>query len=610
MKKKRESDETFYNVFQNSVYMVGQLFRYNSSARWQLPLKVICDLVQPILVTAIPSIAIACITEGRVSKYLSVMLLVFSLQLLITLISTYVNDEVSRSYVNTRCGGRGLNYQFLSRTMRVDYCNVEMREKRKVLGQAEYALSSNWQGAERVLRESVALFTNIFGIITYAGFIVTLDWRVLFLMLVMFAFNYIWVSYACCYSDKRTEERDDIWQKWHQFNYYMDLPNGKDIRLYRMSSWFHKVGTDLIKAMEKVMRAIQLRWYFPTISDQICICARDLLAYSLLIAKVFSGEISVAAFTMYVGMIAGFSNWFNCMALSVATLRRSSHETNHYRHYMELENIFLHEGGNDIPVGKDGLTIEFQDVSFRYGEDDEDILSHMSFTIKPGEKLAIVGNNGAGKTTLVKLLCGLYQPTSGNIYVNGISLSQINIETYQKLLSVMFQEIEPMALSIAANVSGQKEEKTDKERVISCLKQAGLWEKVAALPEQENTELTQERKRTGQMLSGGEVQKLMLARALYKNGSLLILDEPTSALDPLAESRIYEEYNHMTEGKTSLFISHRLASTRFCDRILFLEQGKIAEEGTHEELLRKGGRYAQIYQLQSQYYQKEKEGLL
>lgn len=167
-----------------------------------------------------------------------------------------------------------------------------------------------------------------------------------------------------------------------------------------------------------------------------------------------------------------------------------------------------------------------------------------------------------------------------------------------------------MALSIAANVSGQKEEKTDKERVISCLKQAGLWEKVAALPEQENTELTQERKRTGQMLSGGEVQKLMLARALYKNGSLLILDEPTSALDPLAESRIYEEYNHMTEGKTSLFISHRLASTRFCDRILFLEQGKIAEEGTHEELLRKGGRYAQIYQLQSQYYQKEKEGLL
>ncbi|MBP3703616.1 MAG: hypothetical protein J6I65_07490, partial [Lachnospiraceae bacterium] len=263
MKKKRESDETFYNVFQNSVYMVGQLFRYNSSARWQLPLKVICDLVQPILVTAIPSIAIACITEGRVSKYLSVMLLVFSLQLLITLISTYVNDEVSCSYVNTRCGGRGLNYQFLSRTMRVDYCNVEMREKRKVLGQAEYALSSNWQGAERVLRESVALFTNIFGIITYAGFIVTLDWRVLFLMLVMFAFNYIWVSYACRYSDKRTEERDDIWQKWHQFNYYMDLPNGKDIRLYRMSSWFHKVGTDLIKAMEKVMRAIQLRWYFP-----------------------------------------------------------------------------------------------------------------------------------------------------------------------------------------------------------------------------------------------------------------------------------------------------------------------------------------------------------
>ncbi|HBN83581.1 MAG TPA: hypothetical protein DDZ89_07015 [Clostridiales bacterium] len=246
--------------------------------------------------------------------------------------------------------------------------------------------------------------------------------------------------------------------------------------------------------------------------------------------------------------------------------------------------------------------IVFENVSFRYPESETDTLKNISFTIKAGEKLALVGRNGAGKTTLVKLLCGLYRPTSGDITISGHSIYEYNRDEYYTLLSVVFQDICLIPVSIAKNITLCEQSRINRQRLEKVLRDSGLYDKVMSLPGKENTLLMKSIHEGATDLSGGEKQKLALARAIYKEGNIMILDEPTAALDPIAENELYQKYSELTACATSVFISHRLSSTRFCDRILFLEEGEIVEEGNHEELMYLGGRYANMFDLQSHYY--------
>ena len=226
----------------------------------------------------------------------------------------------------------------------------------------------------------------------------------------------------------------------------------------------------------------------------------------------------------------------------------------------------------------------------------------VTFPINKGEKVAIVGLNGAGKTTLVKIICGLYNPAQGKVLINGIEKQEYNIYDYYSLFLTVFQDYHFLPISIACNISGKPKEQTDRDKVKKCLDAAGLWEKVSGLENGMDSMLDKQLNENGVELSGGEKQRLILARAIYKDAPILILDEPTAALDPIAESRLYQRYNELSRNKTSIFISHRLASTRFCDRIIFIENGEFVEMGTHEELMEKGGKYAALFRIQSQYY--------
>lgn len=285
----------------------------------------------------------------------------------------------------------------------------------------------------------------------------------------------------------------------------------------------------------------------------------------------------------------------------MSTLQKESLELSRIREFLDYPEPFRFEDGEEIPAAE-SYELRMEKVSFRYPGAETDTIHGLDLTVHPGEKLAIVGLNGAGKTTLVKLLCGLLDPTEGSVLLNGKDIRNFNRRHYYGLFSAVFQEYSVLDVTVAEEIA-QTTADIDYGKIADCVEKAGLASAIEKLPKGLQTHVGREVYLDGVLFSGGQLQRLMLARALYKNGPILLLDEPTAALDPIAENDIYLKYSGMTKGKTSLFISHRLASTRFCDRIIFVADGGIREEGTHDSLLALGGAYAALFEVQSLYYQ-------
>lgn len=354
--------------------------------------------------------------------------------------------------------------------------------------------------------------------------------------------------------------------------------------------------------MKKLMNA----YVSASMLEKVLAFLRDAAIYWYLIDCMVQGKIEIGAFLLYVGTVAGFEAWMTGVFERVQSLLQNNAVMNQYIEFMQ-SGIVETEGKKLPRHAGEAHEIRLENVCFRYDGTEEDVLHNVNLTVHTGEKLALVGVNGAGKTTLVKILSGLYKPTSGKVYLDGEDVSELNPFAYYKEFSVVFQDVFAFSFPLADNVSCKTPEETDVSRLEDCLKKADLWEKVQSLEKGVQTVMNKDLDKEGVLLSGGEMQKLMLARALYKEAPVVILDEPTAALDPIAESEMYQKYHELTEGKTSIFISHRLSSTRFCNRILFLENGNIAEEGSHEELMERQGSYANMFTVQAQYYQKEPE---
>jgi ABC-type bacteriocin/lantibiotic exporter with double-glycine peptidase domain len=317
-----------------------------------------------------------------------------------------------------------------------------------------------------------------------------------------------------------------------------------------------------------------------------------------------AGEISVGDFVFFFGLAGGIAGYLQGIVTDVAKLGVRADKIAYYRDFLGYESRFNHGEGCVLPEGP--VEIELKDVWYKYDGAEDYTLKGVNLTIEGSESLALVGINGAGKTTLIKLICGMYTPSKGEILVNGKHIGDYNVEAYYSMISAVFQEIKTAAFTMFEFVaSADMERETAREDAIAAMKAAGIWEKISGLSNGMDTHLQKGIYDDGVDLSGGELQKLMLARAIYKDGSILVLDEPTAALDPIAENNLYLKYRELTQGKTSIYISHRFASTRFCDRIVLLGEGVIQESGTHEELMAQNGQYAYMFGVQSKYY---KEG--
>ncbi len=402
-----------------------------------------------------------------------------------------------------------------------------------------------------------------------------------------------------------------------------DLQAGKDIRMYDLGGWLLGILKRERKTGETNVRLWENGYFAANLCDAFLCFVRDAGAYLYFILQIVQGSLPVSDFVWYISVVASCQQACSALLENAELLGRLSFDYSRLRLFLESGEGDIFQGtgagaersgkeeGSDFASpsrGKEAVGIELEHVSFTYPGSQVPTLRDLNLTIRPGEKIALVGLNGAGKSTLVKLLCGLYRPTSGTIRVGGRPLSSFGREEYFSMIAAVFQDVKLLPLTIAQNVASDNGEDIDRQRVRQCLSLAGLWEMVDGLPQKEDTPLGRGVLDDGIELSGGERQKVWMARAFYKEASILILDEPTAALDPLAEQEIYEKYVEMSEGRTSLFISHRLASTRFCDRIWLMENGRITEQGSHEELMEKNGAYARLFEIQGKYYRKEESG--
>ena len=487
----------------------------------------------------------------------------------------------------------------------------EMLERPDVLDIAERAAQAtggNVNGVEGMMRLIPQLAEHMVTVIVTFIAIAVLDWRLIAVFIVLEVITFFHYKYT------NKHDKAEVWDMlsptWRQRSYMervtQDFDYAKEIRLFDLSDFLTRKQREIFEVREKLMDHHQDLWFKHIMVSNLLLIITKIVAYGALFRSVINKGLSIGDFTMYLAFAMAF-----CQALSQLLQRfgdytRNSSETDDFRSFVEM--VIEDDEKDTVPIPKaDEYEIEFHNVSYRYTESKKNALSNLSLKLKAGERLAVVGLNGAGKSTMIKLLIRLYDPTEGKITLNGVDIRNYRRRDYYKLFAPVFQNVEVFAFPISKNISMKSDEDTDREKVEFSIKEAGLWEKIESLTKGIDTALTNIVEDDGIELSGGEKQKLALARAIYKGANIFILDEPTSALDAIAEQQLYEKFDEMISQKSAVYISHRLASTQFCDRIAMFADGEMVELGSHKELMEKGGAYADMFNTQAQYYRQEKE---
>lgn len=516
------------------------------------------------------------------------------------------------SFIQGKCRGRRYYQTSICQTdlsafknYKTDYENTEKQDFHKVAGFANDDMCHGNCSVEFVWEDLQNICIHILGIATYSSLLILLDPIIFAVVAVISILSYFMTRWQPVYYEKHKQQ----WEKEIRKKDYLqglseDFSRAKDIKLYGLENWLDKMMQDYQAYILMWNKRCRLRGFFASILSGGMAFLQNGTAYVVLIKSLLAGSITVGEFVFYFGLVAEAAGFLQGIIGDVAKLNTRAEKIAYYRTLFDYPNHFNHKEGCKLPDAP--VTIEFKDVWYRYDGAKDYTLKGINLVISGGEKLALVGVNGAGKTTLIKLLCGMYTPTKGEILVGGKKIEEYNIEEYYSIISAVFQEIRYVAFTIFEFVaSADLARPTARKDAVEAMEAAGIYEKVKSLENDMDTHLMKGIYDDGVDFSGGEMQKLVLARAIYKNSAIFVLDEPTAALDPIAENNLYLKYQELTNGRTSVYISHRFASTRFCDRIILLADGIIKESGTHKELMEQGGQYAYMFGVQSKYY---KEG--
>lgn len=596
-----------YNLWQNTGFMLRTSRKYAKSV---FPLCIVLALLSAGKSVAELLIAPAILNKIELSASLgSVVFTIAAFALVLMLLSglrSYVDTNALFGRIAVR--SQGIYLSISRKYAKTSYPNLLNTDFLALGEKASAACAGNSESSEAIWTTLTDLMTSCIGFVVYLALLTNLNLWLAALVAATTAVSY--------FASKRINEwgylhRSEELELTKKIEYANKTATSrefaKDIRMFGLRGWLEDLWGSTMRLYSAFCAKRERKYIWANIIDIVLTFLRNGIAYAFLIGITVKNGLPASQFLLYFAALSGFAQWVVEILDKLSVMHKQSLDISTIREFLDWDEPFDLNGGERIAFEPNKqYEIRLDDVSFRYPKADKDTLSHINLTVHPGEKLAIVGLNGAGKTTLVKLVCGFLDPTEGRILLNGEDIRKFNRNDYYALFSAVFQEFSVLDVTVKENVA-QCVDGIDETRVWQCIDKAGLTEKIKSLPKGIETHLGRRVFKDGVEFSGGQTQRLMLARALYKNAPILVLDEPTAALDPIAENDIYQKYNDMTHGRTSFFISHRLASTRFCDRIIFVDSGKIAEEGTHDELLKNGGGYAYLFEVQSKYYRSDNQ---
>lgn len=581
---------------ENIKYMLKNWLLWDKKSLVYFLIRVPALVLQPIVTAYIPKAMIDCINDGvTVGRLTLVVGLLSVLVVLTTWLAPFMQELLNGSARIIR-----MRYAMIAfrKNLNTEYTNIESPEGREKNKRAMEFYRSYYSGSADFLDSCNQFCVCIVGIVTSLALIYKINIVMILIILATCVCEFFLLKFLNAKEKKTKDKRSSVFVRFdYYYNLSRDFSAAKDIRLYGFTDYFLQAVAKIIYELEEINQKYMHQSIKVGGTRALLNLLRELVAYAYLTHLVCRGRLSVSDFIFYFGIITGFSNWIMNAVYQYSNLERCCNDCAAFREFVES----MEESESKPNVNFDSVdSIEFKNVSFTYPSADKSTINNMSFKVSNGENIAIVGENGAGKTTAIKLLCGLYYPTTGDISVNGKSSRDFSANSYFNLFSAVFQDYYFMPMTIAENICTTSN--YDKEKLYAAFDKAGILDKINTLPNKEKSYMIKDVYKDAVDFSGGEKQKLLLAKAIYKNAPILILDEPTAALDPIAENELYLKYNEMTDNKISFFISHRLSSTRFCDRILFIKDGRVAESGTHEELMALKGAYYRMYQIQSYYY--------
>lgn len=591
----------------NIIFHLKSAKKWDEKLFWYQFISVVPHMTFTYLSVLLPSYIVSMLQKntdvGRLLVWISLIVIGMAL---CNVVSSGMEQYLYRNSMNLT-----LFYeeQIFRKMTRVSYQELEKEETHTLLGNI-------WTGFrnEYMIRNSVTGFSGLLEAVLasalYGYFVLRIHWILFSIILAAILMNFLFL--------KKSRKRQGLIHRKtgepmkmaaYVKRHSMERADGKDIRIYQMQEWFIRKYDDAIRKMSDLYGKIHRVYFIRQLGELGIQGITEFLAYGYMTLALTRNLVTISEFVFSVGVIRTFSGYFSGLINRIQEQNGIQTFLTNIRKMLSYQE---EKKPTEETIGintENGLEIEFRNVSFRYENAKEDILTDINLKIHSGEKLALIGLNGAGKTTMVKLICGFYEPTAGEILVNGRPKRSYSQDEYLSKISALFQDSFLFPLSLDENLTGSSEVAEGDEQLKAALSYSGFAPIYERCRDGGKTMLVREVNADATDFSGGEKQKLLFARALYKQSKLLILDEPTAALDPIAENKLYQNFGKAAGNNTVIFISHRLSSTRFCDRIILLEGARILEEGSHEQLMNQKGRYAELFEVQSKYYRKTESEL-